>query len=89
MCSGLVGSTATKLQALLERLPPQQIISFERLRCPLFARACQWDLWGAAYQLKRGCSDNGFEHFLGWLLAQGQATFRRHLAIRTPVAYPH
>jgi Protein of unknown function (DUF4240) len=41
----------------------------------LLAQACRWDLWGAAYQLKGGCSDDGFEYFLGWLLMQGRPTW--------------
>lgn len=66
---------AAQLQVLLEQLPPEETISFERRRSQLLATACHWDLWGAAYQLKGGCSNDGFECFLGWLLAQGRATF--------------
>jgi hypothetical protein len=31
-----------------------------------------WDLWGVAYILKGGCSDDGFEYFRAWLIARGR-----------------
>jgi hypothetical protein len=38
------------------------------------------DLWGAAYLINGGCSDDGYEYFRGWLIAQGRATFERIVA---------
>ncbi|GEA86899.1 DUF4240 domain-containing protein [Cellulomonas cellasea] len=34
-------------------------------------------LWGAAYLIGGGCSDDGFDYFLGWLVAQGREVFER------------
>lgn len=34
-------------------------------------------LWGAAYVIGGGCSDDGFDYFLGWLVAQGREVFER------------
>lgn len=34
-------------------------------------------LWGAAYVIGGGCSDDGFDYFLGWLVAQGRTVFER------------
>jgi hypothetical protein len=34
--------------------------------------AYRWDLWAAAYVINGGASDDGFEYFLGWLMAQGR-----------------
>jgi hypothetical protein len=43
----------------------------------LAARAYGWPLWGAAYVMNGGCSDDGFDYFLGWLVGQGREVFER------------
>lgn len=35
---------------------------------------------GAAYLINGGRSDDGFDHFRGWLLTQGRATWQAALA---------
>ncbi len=32
-------------------------------------------LWAAAYLINGGCSDDGFDYFRGWLVAQGKTVF--------------
>lgn len=44
--------------------------------------AYSWDLWGAAYLINRGCSDDGFAYFRAWLIALGKDIYRA--AIRDP-----
>ena len=39
-----------------------------------------WDLWGVAYILKGGCSDDGFEYFRAWLIARGRDFVAQALA---------
>jgi hypothetical protein len=34
-----------------------------------------WPLWGPAYIMNGGCSDDGFDYFLGWLVGQGREVF--------------
>lgn len=46
------------------------------------ARAYGWPLWGAAYLVEGGCSDDGFDYFIGWLIGQGRAVFEA--AVRDP-----
>ncbi|BBH63852.1 hypothetical protein ACTI_05370 [Actinoplanes sp. OR16] len=46
----------------------------------VMAASYRVDLWGAAYQLNGGCSDDGFEYFRGWLLTQGREIFERVVA---------
>jgi len=38
------------------------------------------DLWGAAYLINGGCSDDAFEYFRGWLIVQGRGTYERIVA---------
>lgn len=33
------------------------------------------ELWGAAYMVNGGCSDDAFDYFRGWLISQGRAAF--------------
>ena len=44
------------------------------------ARSYTWELWGAAYVIKGGCSDDCFEYFRGWLIMQGKSVFEAALA---------
>ena len=42
--------------------------------------AYSWDLWGAAYLIEGGASDDAFEYFRNWLILQGSAVFGDALA---------
>ena len=64
----------------LSALPQEEIAGFIRVFDELLDRAYLWDLWGAAYIINGGCSDDGFEYFRCWLIAQGRDTFERALA---------
>jgi hypothetical protein len=55
-------------------------VSFERHFTQRLADAYRWDLWGLAYQLNGGCSDDGFVYFRCWLLGQGRPPGRRRCA---------
>jgi hypothetical protein len=56
-------------------LEPQEIIDFDRYMQQQLARAYRWDLWAVAYIVRSGCSDDSFEYFRGWLIAQGKDYF--------------
>ncbi|MCC7388267.1 MAG: DUF4240 domain-containing protein [Phycisphaerales bacterium] len=63
------------LTALLAKLPPEQIVGFDRWFHERLDEAYTWDLWAAAYVMMGGCGDDGFEYFRCWLIAQGRETF--------------
>ncbi len=44
------------------------------------AAAYTWPLWGAAYVMHGGCSDDSFSDFRATLISQGRAVFERSLA---------
>ena len=46
----------------------------------LVAQAHRWDLGAAAYLMRGGYSDDGFDYFRGWLIAQGRSRRERALA---------
>jgi hypothetical protein len=72
----------SRLQDALEGLPPEEILSFSDLLTRLFCASYSLPLWGAAYLIGGGCSDDGFEYFRGWLIAQGRTVFEA--AMRDP-----
>jgi hypothetical protein len=78
--SGDCEEQAEILQAKLETLPVEEIIAFDGWMDTLRSRAYGYDVWGAAYLLQGGCSDDGFEYFRGWLIAQGRQVYDNTLA---------
>ena len=69
-----------KLEGILRGMTADQIIAFaERLNDAL-AGAYSWDLWGAAYIINGGCSDDGFEYFRGWLISKGRRVYEKALS---------
>lgn len=63
------------LVARLAKLGEPEILSFGHHWHTLHGQAYQWLLWGAAYILNGGCSDDGFTDFRSWLLLQGQTVY--------------
>lgn len=68
-----------RLVKRLVKLPPEEIIDFDYWWNLLHAEAYNWDLWGAAYLLNGGCSDDGFIDFRSWLILQGRDVFQTAL----------
>jgi len=68
-------SQAATLGAQLSRLSPEQIVQFDEEMRARFVESYRWDLWGVAYLINGGASDDGFEYFRGWLIAQGRDYF--------------
>ncbi|RYG60494.1 DUF4240 domain-containing protein [bacterium] len=66
---------AAKLTKLLVKLDADEIIDFDRIFAELSAQSYRHDLWAVAYIVNGGCSDDGFEYFRWWLIAQGRAYF--------------
>ncbi len=68
-----------RLGARLAKLPAAEILDFTHWWNVLSGKAYLRDLWGAAYLINGGCSDDGFEYFRSWLLMQGRAAFEAAL----------
>ena len=66
----------------LEELDPAEIVDFDRIFLEHWVKAYTWDLWAAAYILGKGCSDDEFVDFLGWLICRGQKVY--DLAVKNP-----
>lgn len=70
------------LGKLLSELAPDDIVAFDRLFSQFHNQAYSWDLWGAAYVIGGGCSDDGFMDFRGWLISRGEQAYTN--ALRDP-----
>src|ERR687887_129997 len=68
------------LRRVLTPLPPEELISFDSLFARHLDRAYLWELWGAAYLINGGCSDDCFVYFRAWLIMQGRDVYERALS---------
>jgi hypothetical protein len=63
------------LQKKLERLPPAEILEFDRIFTKLHRDAYRWDLWAAAYIIEGGCGEDGFTDFRAGLIGLGREVY--------------
>ena len=77
--SGDVCDVAPGVVEHLETLEPAEIISFGQNMSDLLNETYRWDLWAVGYIVNGGCSDDGFEYFRAWLVAQGRERFEAAL----------
>ncbi|SFF01514.1 Protein of unknown function [Actinacidiphila alni] len=63
--------------ALLAARPPAEIVAAQQALWDAMAASYTNPLWAAAYTINGGCSDDGFDYFRGWLIAQGRDVFER------------
>ncbi|GAA2573923.1 DUF4240 domain-containing protein [Winogradskya consettensis] len=70
---------AARAISLLAGRPPAYIAAFAQPLWDLLARSYRADLWAAAYTINGGASDDGFDYFRGWLIAQGEAVYDQAL----------
>ena len=72
-------SRPARLKELLEKRGPYEIAAFDAKYHDALGRAYRWDLWGAAYIIGGGCSDDGFRYFCDFLISEGREVFERAL----------
>jgi hypothetical protein len=66
------------LAEALRKLSPEEIVTFEERFSSYMNMAYRWDLWGAAYWLFGGCSNDMFLDFRTCLVSLGKKRFFRH-----------
>ncbi len=72
------GDPEEQADLLVERLvllDPETVLDFARHFEARYQRAYRWDLWGAAWVLLDGASDDAFDFFRCWLIGQGREVF--------------
>ncbi|MGO3485109.1 MAG: DUF4240 domain-containing protein [Cellulosimicrobium funkei] len=65
---------------LVERLAADEMLAFVDVAGDVANDAYAWPVWGAAYLVEGGCSDDGFMDFRDGLVLAGRAVFERTLA---------
>jgi uncharacterized protein DUF4240 len=73
------GRQSELLKDRLTKLSPASIVEFARIRHRLDARAYTWNLWGAAYMIEDGCSDDCFRDFRGYVISLGRGPYESAL----------
>jgi hypothetical protein len=73
-------AVAKRAARLLAVRPREDILAFERIFGGLLSASYREPLWGAAYMINGGCSDDGFDYFRGWLIGQGRETYEKAVA---------
>ncbi len=68
------------LKIRLEAMDEPELQSFDHHFSTMNAAAYTWPLWGAAYVMEGGCSDDAFIDFRATLISQGRAVYERALA---------
>jgi hypothetical protein len=59
----------------LTQLDPETVVDFARHFEARVNRAWRWEVWGAAWVLLDGASDDVFDSFRCWLVGQGRKVF--------------
>ena len=77
-----VEEQAEILTEILSERPLEDIIEFGRILKYFHALSYKSDLWAAAYIIQGGCSDDMFDYFRAWLIAQGKDVFEN--AVENP-----
>lgn len=65
------------LKNLLANEDLDDLQSFQNHSDEMIRRSYNWDLWGAAYIINGGCSDDGFRYFRDWLVSEGRVVFEK------------
>lgn len=63
----------------LKKLSATEISEFNLIFNSLLSKSYRWDLWGAAYIINGGCSNDTFDYFRSWLIGQGKEMFYKAL----------
>lgn len=55
----------------------EEIVEFEIEFMKKMEQSYTSSLWGAAFVIMGGCSDDGFDYFRGWLISRGEEIFNQ------------
>ena len=63
----------------LKKLVTDDIIGFQNMFNRYYTESYTSKLWGSAYVINGGCSDDGFDYFRAWLISKGKEVFFKAL----------
>ncbi|MBV1778518.1 DUF4240 domain-containing protein [Paeniglutamicibacter sp. ABSL32-1] len=71
-CDGGAEEFAEALREGLRQSDQQEVVAFDQLYALKTQALYSWELWGVAYLLLGGCSDDEFTDLRTWIVAQGR-----------------
>ncbi|MGJ8638783.1 MAG: DUF4240 domain-containing protein [Opitutaceae bacterium] len=71
----------------LRKLSAEEIVSYQEHFDTLHEQAYSWKLWGAAYLIGGGCSDDGFMDFRYGLISKGKDIFEKAVSDPDSLAF--
>jgi hypothetical protein len=80
MSDGDMDRKCARLTQQLSGLPKEDALDFARLFDEKMNRAYDWSLWGAAYIINGGCSDDTFSDFRSSLISRGREAYEQALS---------
>jgi len=69
---GDIDQQLASLKQILSGMGDEDLIAFQEMVDHMMLQAYRWGLWGAAYIMMGGCSDEMFEHFRAGLIMKGK-----------------
>ncbi len=63
------------LRANLVRCLPAEILEFDHILSECLAEIDSYDTWALAYIVRDGCTENEYDSFCSWIVAQGREGF--------------
>jgi hypothetical protein len=79
---GELAAACDAFRTELDRLDDDQLVRVEAAFCFAMRRAYDWNVWGAAYVILGGCSDDSFWDFRAGLISLGREVYEA--ALRDP-----
>lgn len=76
------GERPEVLKRILSQLPARNILEFKNLYYAKLVESYRWDLWGAAFTINGGCSDDSFDYWRDFLISEGKSVYEN--AIKDP-----
>lgn len=73
------GEFLANLETELQSLKPDELVGFQDALESRMGESYLAALWDVAERMNGGASEEGFDHFRAWLIAQGQEVFERAL----------
>ena len=77
---GDMDSKCELIRDTISKLPAHEANAFAAVFDFKMDEAYSWPLWGAAYVINGGCSDDAFMDFRASLISRGRASFERAIA---------
>ena len=60
---------------ILKEIETEKLVVFRKIREYYYKKSYTSNLWAIAYMLNNGCSDDGFDYYINWLISEGKQKY--------------